>query len=150
MSPYHRNVLVELAYNLDHVLWSYGAEIQADPRACLSAQDLTLSDFCRRSLSLVHALVNDDSARRGASLKFAPPSPDEMRLVRRAFDQRKKRDAQQAENDTKAKPAQPAPSQQAIEDDEVDESLSFEPDPYEDEGSQKDLPRPAQRSGVRR
>lgn len=150
MSPYHRTVLLELAYNLDHVLWSYGAEIEADPRACLSAQDLTLSDFCRRSLSLVHALVNDDSARRGASLKFVPPSPDEMRLLRRAFDQRRKRDAQQAENDAKAKPVHASqPQQSVVDDDEVDDSSLVEPDPY-DEEPVRDQPRPARRSsGVR-
>lgn len=147
MSPYHRNVLLELAYNLDHVLWSYGSEIEADPRVCLSAQDLTLSDFCRRSLSLVHALVNDDSARRGPNLRFIPPSPDEMRLLRRAFDQRKKRDAQQTENDAKAKPA-PSPSQPIVDDDENDDSSSAEPDPYE-EPVRDQPPRPARRSGVR-
>lgn len=150
MSPYHRTVLLELAYNLDHVLWSYGAEIETDPRACLSAQDITLSDFCRRSLSLVHALVNDDSARRGAGLKFIPPSPDEMRLLRRAFDQRKKRDAQQADNDAKAKPVHASQSQQAVgDDDEVDEPSLVEPDPYVEEPA-RDQPRPARRSsGVR-
>lgn len=123
MTPNHRNVLMETAYTLEHLLWSYAGEIEDDAEAYMTAQDMCLADFSRRSLGLVHALLNDECARRGPRLKFEPPSPDDVSKLHRSLEQRRKRETQrdrerQAAEVPDAEPAPRPPSARRNEGDD--------------------------------
>lgn len=97
MSPYHRYALLELSHAQDRVLWSYAAEIESDPKAVLTVEDLCLTDFSRRSVALLNTLLAEPR-RRAPHPSLRPPSPEAMQRFHDELDQRK-READQAKQE---------------------------------------------------
>lgn len=89
MSPYHRNVLLETSYALDHLLWSYRSELDRNPTQNLTADDICLSDFAARTSSLVRGVLDADSHRGGPKPAFRPPSVQSERRMADALQNRR-------------------------------------------------------------
>ena len=89
MSPYHRNVLLETNYALDHLLWSYRSELDRNPTRNLTADDICLSDFAARTSSLVRGVLDADAQRGGPKLAFRPPSVQSERRMADALQNRR-------------------------------------------------------------
>lgn len=89
MSPYHRNVLLETSYALDHLLWSYRSELDRSPTQNLTADDICLSDFAARTSSLVRGVLDADSHRGGPKPAFRPPSVQSERRMADALQNRR-------------------------------------------------------------
>lgn len=88
--PYHRAVLLEAGYALDHLLWSYRSELDRTPTFAMSADDICANDFATRTSSLVRSLLDEDGRRRGPKLQFKPPSPgDPAHRLRAAIEARR-------------------------------------------------------------
>jgi hypothetical protein len=76
MPPYHRNVLLEALYALDHLIWSYRSELDQSASALLTSDDLCLADFANRAASLARKLIDQDNGQQGRDrTRFKPPSP---------------------------------------------------------------------------
>ncbi|MEO5625684.1 MAG: hypothetical protein ABIQ70_06740 [Dokdonella sp.] len=89
--PYHRAVLLEAGYALDHLLWSYRSELDRTPTFAMSADDICANDFATRTSSLLRSLLDEDGRRRGPKLQFKPPSPgDHAFRLRAAIEARRK------------------------------------------------------------
>ena len=89
MTPYHRNVLLETNYALEHLLWSYRSELDRSPTRNLSADDVCLSDFAARTSSLVRGVLDADNRRGGEKLAFRPPSVAAERRMADALQNRR-------------------------------------------------------------
>jgi len=89
--PYHRNVLLEAAYALDHLNWSYRSELDRTATFAMTSDDICVNDFATRTSSLLRSLLDEDGRRRGPKLQFKPPSPgDHAHRLRAAIEARRK------------------------------------------------------------
>lgn len=93
MTPYHRNVLLEASYALDHLLWSYRSELDHEPTFRLNADDVCLSDFANRTSALVRSVLDEDARQRGPRLQFKPPTMGHERRLRDAIQARRAKDS---------------------------------------------------------
>jgi len=73
MNDYHRHVLLEAGYALDHLLWSYRSQLDQEPARPIDATEICLSDYASRTASLVRGVLDEDSKRSGPRLAFRPP-----------------------------------------------------------------------------
>ena len=92
--PQHRAALLEAGFALDHLVWCYRSELDQRPHFAMTADDICLHDFANRTASLVRAVLDEDTRRRGPRPAYKP-SENELRL-RAAIEARRRarRDAE--------------------------------------------------------
>jgi len=144
MTPHHRNVLLEVQYALDHVVWSYRSELDHSPTKNLTADDICLADFAFRTGALVRSVLDADNQRRGPQLAFRPPAGD----VERRFPDRRLAEAIRARRQEKlAKPDDARNDSLLPRNEEANELMP--PEVEDSEGAPPDVP-PLPRAPLRR
>lgn len=94
-APQHRTALLEAGFALDHLVWCYRSELDRVPHFAMTADDICLHDFANRTASLVRAVLDEDTRRRGPRPQYKPPSENELRL-RAAIEARRRARAERA------------------------------------------------------
>jgi len=89
MNPYHRNVLLEANYALEHLLWSYRSQLDQEPTRNINVDEVCLSDFAGRTASLVRGVLDDDNKRSGPRLAFRPPTGSDGKRLAAAITARR-------------------------------------------------------------
>jgi hypothetical protein len=69
-----RNVLLESAYALDHLIWLHRSENDRTHSNNVSAEQVCLAEFAARTVAIVRDILDADNRRRGLRPAFRPPS----------------------------------------------------------------------------
>jgi len=120
MTPYHRNKLLELSSAQEQLLWSYAAEIGSNPKACMTAEDLCLADFTRRSLGVIKTLLHNDPRREHPRPTLKPPSPEALQRFHDEVDRHKRETARAQQDADDAEQLRKARARQASSFDNTD------------------------------
>jgi hypothetical protein len=111
MSPYHRNALLDAGFALEHLVWSYRAELDRTPSTLMTADDICAHDFATRTAALVRSLLDgDNETQRGQRLAFRPPSVDAERRLAAALQARRHARAEAARKQANAPSGAPPPA----------------------------------------
>lgn len=93
MTPIRKTILLNLAEQLDHFLWTYAGEFGGDPWPNMPTRDACLYELSRRSLDILLDLLNETGRPRPQAV---PPSP-EQRRSQVAANHRRRRNAERRE-----------------------------------------------------
>lgn len=101
MTPIRKTILINLAEQLDHFLWTYSGEFGGDPWPNMPTRDACLYELARLSLDILLDLLTETGRPRPQAV---PPSPEQRRSQVAANHRRRcKAERRNAERDEASK-----------------------------------------------
>ena len=93
MTPIRKTILLNLAEQLDHFLWTYSGEFGGDPWPNMPTPDACLYELSRRSLDILLELLAEGERDRPRP-QAVPPSPEQISRSNMVANRRRRRRAE--------------------------------------------------------